>query len=155
MSNFLTFQWMTFRVLFVKIPLWISQYLIDNNSNIFMYPKIPRNQLSPCWSSTRISHVTEVIGWVNSSLPEQNGSHFVDDIFRRIFLNENVWISIKISLAFIPKGSVNNIPILVQIMAWRRSGDNPLSEPMKIIIFSTHTCVTRPQLVNAITYPIQ
>ena len=37
---------------------------------------------------------------------------------------------IKISLKFIPKGPVNNIPALVQIMAWRRTGDKPLSEPM-------------------------
>ena len=25
---------------------------------------------------------------------------------------------------------INNIPVLVQIMAWRRSGDKPFSEPM-------------------------
>ena len=30
------------------------------------------------------------------------GRHFADDIFRCISLNENVWISIKISLKFIP-----------------------------------------------------
>ena len=33
-----------------------------------------------------------------------------DYIFKCIFLNENVWISIRISLKFIPKGQVNNIP---------------------------------------------
>ena len=27
-------------------------------------------------------------------------------------------------------GPINNIPALVQIMAWRRQGDKPLSEPM-------------------------
>ena len=48
-----------------------------------------------------------------------------DDIFKCIFLNENVWISIKISLKFVPKGLINNIPALVQIMAWRRVGDKP------------------------------
>ena len=32
-----------------------------------------------------------------------------NDIFKRIFLNENVWISIEISLKFVPKGSINNI----------------------------------------------
>ena len=37
---------------------------------------------------------------------------------------------IRISLKFTPKDSINNIPALVQIMAWRRSGDKPLSEPM-------------------------
>ena len=62
--------------------------------------------------------------------PRQNEQHFTDDIFKRIFFNENVRISIKISLKFVPKGPINNIPALVQIMAWRRTGDKPLSEPM-------------------------
>ena len=44
--------------------------------------------------------------------------------------NENVWIAINISPKFVHKGQINNIPALVQIMAWRRSGDKPLSEPM-------------------------
>ena len=57
--------------------------------------------------------------------------------------NENVWIAITISLKFVSKGLINNIPALVQIMAWRRSGDKPLSEPMMIRL-STHICVTRP-----------
>ena len=46
------------------------------------------------------------------------------------FLNEHVWIPIKISPKFVPKGPINNIPALVQIMAWRRTGDKALSEPM-------------------------
>ena len=53
-----------------------------------------------------------------------------DDTFKWIFLNENVWISIKIALKFVPSGQVNNIPALVQIMAWPQPGDKPLSEPM-------------------------
>ena len=36
----------------------------------------------------------------------------------------------KISLKFVPRGPINNIPALVQIMAWHRAGDKPLSEPM-------------------------
>ena len=36
-----------------------------------------------------------------------------DDIFKCILLNENVWISIKISLKFIPKGPIDNITALV------------------------------------------
>ena len=36
----------------------------------------------------------------------------------------------KISLNFVPKGPINNIPALVQIMAWRRPGDKPLFEPL-------------------------
>ena len=70
-----------------------------------------------------------------------------DDIFKCIFLNENAWIPVKISLKFVPKGPINNIPALVQIMAWRRPGDKPLSEPMRVSLL-THICVTRPQWVN-------
>ena len=51
-------------------------------------------------------------------------------------MNENVRISIKISLKFVPKGPSNNNPALVQIMAWRRSGDEPLSEPMMVSVLT-------------------
>ena len=64
--------------------------------------------------------------------PRGNEQHFADDIFKRIFFNENVWISIKISLKFVPKDPINNISTLVQIMVWRCSGDKPLSEPMMV-----------------------
>ena len=66
--------------------------------------------------------------------PTQNGRHFPDDIFECIFWNENVWTSIKISLKFAPKGPINSIPLLVQIMARCRSA-KPLSEPM---VFDIH-----------------
>ena len=84
---------------------------------------------------------------INTLRPRHNGRHFADDIFNRIFLNENIWIPIKISLKFVPRGSINNIPALVQIMVWRRPGDKPLSEPMMVNL-PTHICVTRPQWVR-------
>ena len=68
----------------------------------------------------------------NTLRPRQNGRHVSDDIFKCIFLNENVWILLKIWLKFVPKVWINNIPALVQIMAWRRPGDKPLSEPMMV-----------------------
>ena len=37
---------------------------------------------------------------------------------------------IKISMNFVPKGPIDNNQALIQIMAWRRIGDKPLSEPM-------------------------
>ena len=80
----------------------------------------------------------------NTLRPRQNGHHFVDDIFNRIFVNENVIISIKFSLKFVPKGPINNIPALVQIMAWRRPGNKPLSEAVMVSLL-THICVPRPQ----------
>ena len=86
---------------------------------------------------------------LNTLRPILNGRHFPDDIFIFIFLNENVWISVKISLKFVPKGPINNIPALIQIMAWRRPGDKPLSEAMLVSLL-THICVTRPRWVNII-----
>ena len=68
-------------------------------------------------------------------MPSQNGRHFADDLFRYIFLNKNIWISIKISLKFVPKYLINHIPALVQIMAWCRPGDKPLSDS-KMAYFS-------------------
>ena len=70
--------------------------------------------------------------WTNFITLKQNGRPFPDDILKCIFLNENVWILIKISLKFVLKGPISNIPALVQIMAWRRPGDKPLSEPMMV-----------------------
>ena len=61
-----------------------------------------------------------------------------DDIFKCIFLNENAWISLKISLKCASKVRINNIPALVQIMAWRQPGDKPLSEPT-IIYWGIYT----------------
>ena len=80
--------------------------------------------------------------WLNTLRPRQNGRHFADDTFSRIFVNKNVRISIEFSLKFVPKGPINNIPALVQIMAWRRPGDKPLSGPM-LVRSLTHICVTR------------
>ena len=86
----------------------------------------------------------------NTLRPRQNGRHFPDDTFKCIFLNENVRILFKISLKFVHKGPINNIPAMVQIMPWRCPGDKPLSEPM-VVSSPTHICVTRPQWVKTIT----
>ena len=83
----------------------------------------------------------------NTLRPRQNGRLFADDTFKCIFLNENNRISSEISLKFVPKGPINSIPALVEIMAWRRPGDKPLSEPMMVSLL-THIYVTRPQWVK-------
>ena len=55
-----------------------------------------------------------------------------DDIFKCIFLNETDKIGIHISLKLVPKSLVDNKPALVQVMAWCRTGNKPLPEPMMI-----------------------
>ena len=91
--------------------------------------------------------LSEKCATLNTWSPRQNWRHFADGHFKCIFFNENKLISINISLKFVPKGPINNIPALVQIMAWHRPGNKPLSEPMMVILL-THICVTRPQWVK-------
>ena len=64
---------------------------------------------------------------VNILRPKQNGCKVPDDIFKYLFVNENIQNSFEIWLKFVPRGPINNIPALVQIMAWCRLGDKPLS----------------------------
>ena len=107
-----------------------------------------RSHIYNCFSANTNAEVNYTpSGPFNSLRPRLNRRPFEDDIFKCIILNENVWIQIKISLKFVPGGPINNIPALVQIMAWRRPGDKPLSEPMMVGL-PTHICVARPQWVN-------
>ena len=43
-------------------------------------------------------------------------------IFKCIFVNENIRISIRISLKYVPKDLIDNKLTLVKVMAWRRTG---------------------------------
>ena len=79
--------------------------------------------------------------------PRQNARNVANDIFKCNFSHENVWISHKVSMKFVLKVPINNIPALVQMIAWCRPNDKPLSEPMMVSLL-THICVTRPQWVN-------
>ena len=60
---------------------------------------------------------------------------------------KNIPIAINISLKLVPRDQINNIPALVQIMAWGWSGDKPLFEPMMLTLLM-HIWVTRLQQVN-------
>ena len=53
-----------------------------------------------------------------------------DDIFNCIFLNENDRIPLQISLKYVPMSIIDHKPAMVQVMAWRRTGDKPLPGPM-------------------------
>ena len=112
------------------------------------------NSISKKWADTKVANSkigsANTAGQPDTSLntwrPRRNGRYFPDDIFKYIFLNENVWISIKIWLTFVLKGPINNIPTFVQIMAWCRLGDKPLSEQM-VVRLPTYEYVTRPHWV--------
>ena len=68
-------------------------------------------------------------GWAHLPV-DKMAATFTDGILKHIFLNENIRISIQFSLRFVPKGPIDNIQVLVWIMAWRWIDDKPLSEPM-------------------------
>ena len=74
---------------------------------------------------------------INTLRLRQHCCHFAYRIFKCIFLNENVWILVKISLKFVQKVPINNIPALVQ-MAWYQPGNKPLSSDDKWYLVCWH-----------------
>ena len=106
-------------------------------------------QLQFSWIAVIFFSFPHANSFIKTLRLRQNGRHFTDDIFKCIFLDENIWISINISLKLIFKGPVHNIIALVQIMAWHWPSDKPLSEPMMVSLL-THICVTRPQWVKTL-----
>ena len=103
--------------------IWFDTQLRSPDVNV-----LPRDTLSilNCIVSRDLNVTVNILrSW-------QNGRHLPDEIFKCIFSNEHVWISIKISPRFAPKGPTDNIPSLVQILVWRRPGDMPLSESVVV-----------------------
>ena len=63
-------------------------------------------------------------------IPPVLNDYYFSDIFKCIFMNEKLCISIRNSLKFVPTGPNDCTSVLVQVMAWRQTGDKPLSEPI-------------------------
>ena len=122
-----------------RFEMWV-RFIFQQQRSSYLETTLLR-----AWILVLVRLVTGIlIHWAG---PRQNGRDFADDIFKCIFVKENVWISLKISLKFVHKVRINNILALIQTMAWRRPGVKPLSEPMTLKLL-THICVTRPQCVN-------
>ena len=130
-------------------PTWCSEILNENMGAVNIALSVSQTEL--------LQQLRIRVHWpddiIQNSLRCLEFSRFrVQHIRSTIFsnaicLNENVWISIEISLNFVLKGSINNIRTLVHTMAWHRPGDKPLSEPMMLSLL-THICVTQPQWVK-------
>ena len=137
----------------IMISAWIRNYIHVKEWDVVIHPcpnyngSLNKLLLKLVYGWVIISNIKTMV-WliihaiisVNTLRPTQNGHHFTDNIFKWISLNENVSISIEISLQFVPQDPINNIPVLVQIMAWWRPGKKPSSEPMMVSLL-THTCV--------------
>ena len=72
----------------------------------------------------------EPMSWLTHIPLNKMAVILADDIFKCIFLNENDKIPIWISLKLVPRSPIDDEPALVQVIAWRRTGDKPLPEPM-------------------------
>ena len=59
---------------------------------------------------------------------KQNGQRFEESISKFKFLNENDNSLIKVSINFVPKGTVGSMSVLVYVLAWHWIGDMPLPE---------------------------
>ena len=90
------------------------------------------------WMKHWVPHKSILRGVLNIEA-ETKWPPFPDDVFQRIFFDENVWISFKISLKFVPRCPIDKLPAL--IMACRRPGDKTLSEPMIVICYFTDAYV--------------
>ena len=99
---------------------------------IVIYTYILKQNISFPWSFfsfrcyTSIQHRrTQQCKLTNTLRPRQNGRHFADGIIKCIYVNENHCILLRFSPKFI-----DNMPALVQVMAWCQIGNNPVPEPM-------------------------
>ena len=90
-----------------------------------------------CWHPpARYQH------WGRHKMADSSHTHF-----QIHFLNEDIWISIDMSWKCVPKGKINNIPTLAQLVVCRPPRGKSLSEPM-IVSLLTYICVTQPHWVN-------
>ena len=129
------------------------------NGNTYLYCKTTYTETAPCiWNSaTPSAEIQQKMSWADIiacitelttyfpgmiTLPDLFQTHvgartrwtplWQTNTFKFKFVNENVLFSIINSPMFVPKGPINNIAALLQLMAWRQSGDKPLSEPLMV-----------------------
>ena len=93
--------------------------------NCSWYAKLSTNSFNTIsMGAKENSHNTLTGHWDRCKIPAISQTTFSNGFSWKI----NAWISLKISLKFVPGVRINNIPVLIQIMARCRPGDKPLSE---------------------------
>ena len=114
----------------LPLPFLTRNHLRENTATMW------KQQMSRY--DTKIENRRWFVTQLNTLKPKKKGHQFPDDILKCIFLNENIKISIKVSLKFVPMGLINNIPALAQIMSWCRPGAKISSEPMTLVYWCIH-----------------
>ena len=112
------------------------KYPLPNDSNFVQADVLKQI----CYSIAHVLYKSIIMfpQLVNPSLPKQNSHCFADDIFKYIFKKEKFCTSILISLKCVPLDLIDNKSALVQVMAWRRTGDKPLPEPMVTLFIGVY-----------------
>ena len=119
----------------IEIALrWISLDLTDDKSTLFQVMAWCRQATIFIWANVDPDLCRYMVAPGHNELThwgwDKMSAILHMTFFKCIFLNKRSLIFTEISLKFIRKGPIDNKPVLVQIMAWRHTGDKPLSEPM-------------------------
>ena len=125
---------------FFRVKCEVSTHRCYSMADLAWYK---RQLASILFATPPTSTYEEVEIRLNTLRPTQNGRHFADEFSTCISLNENFWIKEK-SLTYVLYGLIDNMAALVQIMAWRRTGEKALSEAVMVCLL-THMCVSLPQ----------
>ena len=126
----------------MSIHHWLDHVLITQHTWPYLDLVHSGQQNSHIWSN---SHTHPV----NKLRAKENGPYFWENTFKCIPLNANYCIFAEISHKFPSKGQTNNNSTLVQVMAWCRTGNKPLPEPMLTNI--SHTIWHRQLIASAVT----
>ena len=131
-------------MLFIFNSLWPGDAIWRQRScqDLLWHPVIS-HYVNQCWL-----FASSVL---NTLRPRQNGRHFID-IFKCIFLNENVWILIKISLKCIPNVRIINIQHLFRSWLGADQAPSHYLNQWWLVRLPTHICVTRPQCVSKLQW---
>ena len=131
-----------------RMCIWFRFIDVSYQSNLSIYFRVASLALDQYWENhcPRANEANLKDGINTLRLIKKNATILQTKFSNVIFLDENIWILLKISLKFVCKFQMNNIPALVQMMIWRRTGDKPLSEPIMVSLL-THIWVIRPQCV--------
>ena len=131
----------------------VDQFSSCHGASSCIVRNVSRGGADPCWGTYKYIQVLyscvsgkniislRSVCFLYCTQDGLNHRQFEDDIFKFIILNENCRIFIQIIQKFVLNGwTDDNKQALVQIMAWYRAGDKPLSELIMdhIIAFMRH-----------------
>ena len=136
-ENIRTLSWQKWKIICteaVRFPAYnFDQVLINRHqsSHVLSWCKAQHSYYIPLFAACFSRYINAHLPVLRlSSYHIEAGTKWRRFHRRHFQTNEIAKISIEISLKFVPSGPIDNISALVHIMAWRRTGDKPLFQPM-------------------------